>query len=160
MTPDATTVFLTFPPRSIGDNEREILRQWFVETTDIAAAFACERRGDDPAYYRRIVIIEAGMRQPSYLVHCPDGTDVWLLTTLGEEHEVQMFPSLRTALQAVRPVPDKPTRPARPATGWIGDGQNRGLSGGPARTIAEMAAGLRRPDAEDSADATPRRKLP
>jgi hypothetical protein len=166
MSSDASTVFLTFPPRGIGDGEREIVKQWLAETTDIAAAYASERRGDDPAHYRRIVIVEAGARKPGYLVHCPEGTDIWLLTVLGERESVRLFPNLRAALHAVRPIAGTQASAERKVPDWMGGGsangvtRSDGLSGTPARTIAETAAGLRRPPAAGNAAAMPRRKLP
>ena len=163
MNSDASTVFLTFPPRSIGDGEREIVKQWLAGTSDIAAAYASERRGDDPAHYRRVVIVESGMRQPSYLVHCPEGADVWLLTIPGEHESAKMFSSLRAALHAIRPMPGMSGDSARPAPDWTGTGSagaaGRGrISGEPARTVGEMATGSRRPFGVDNAAATPRRK--
>ena len=162
MNSDVSTVFLTFPPRGIGDGEREIVKQWLAGTRDIAAAYASERRGDDPAHYRRIVVVESGSRQPSFLVHCPDGTDVWLLAVPGEQEAVKLFPSLRAALHAIRPMAGQGAS-ARQAPDWTGGSpataaSHGGVSDGPARTVAEMAAALRRPPGAGSAAAMPRHK--
>lgn len=163
MSSDAITVFLTFPPRSLGEVEREIVRQWAAGASGISNAYACERRGDDPAHYRRIVVFETERREPRYLVHCPDGADVWLLIILGEQEQVQLFPTLRAALHAIRPAQGVTAEtPERKAPDWMGNTplvRRGGLNAAPARTVAEMAAALRRPRAVDSAVGAPRRKL-
>jgi len=162
MNSEAAAVFLTFPPRSLGDGERETVRQWLAGATGIATAYVSERRGDDPAFYRRIVVIETDRREPSWLVHCPDGTDVWLLVTLGERKTVQLFPTLRAALGAIRPMAGATSEePERRAPDWMGGAPQkpRQVSAAPERTIAEMAAVLRHPRAADSAVGAPRRKL-
>ena len=164
MKSEVATVFLTFPPRSLGDGERETVRQWRAGTTDIAAAYASERRGDDPAHYRRIVIVETGQQQPSFLVHCPEGTNAWLVTTLGDDRIVRIYDSLRAALNAIRPgltEPDTETEDHRTRPDWMGPSSTAPtpVSGGPARTGAETAAALRRPRGVDSAVGAPRRKL-
>ena len=162
MSSEAATVFLTFPPRSLGEGEREAVRQWLAGVSGIAAAHASERRGDDPAYYRRIVVVETGNRQPTWLVHCPDGADVWLLTSLGERETVRLFPSLQAALHAIRlPAGAEAAPPERRAPDWMGGAAitARQVSAGPGRTVAEMAAALRRPRVVDSAVGAPRRKL-
>ena len=48
-------VLLTFPPRPLTDWEQETLRGW-LEAVDGFTAFVSQRRRDDPAIYRRIVI--------------------------------------------------------------------------------------------------------
>lgn len=163
MSSEAATVFLTFPPRSLSEGDRETVRQWLAATTGIGNAFASERRGDDPAFYRRIVVIETGRREPSFLVHCPDGTDVWLVTTLGSPDQVQMYPTLRAALHAIRPAQGVTADPEeRKAPDWMGGApmlRRPNVSAAPARTVAEMAATLRRPRDVDSAVGAPRRKL-
>ena len=115
-------------------------------------------------YYRRIVVFETGQREPGYLVHCADGTDVWLLTRLGEQAEVQQFPSLRAALHAIRPAQGVTEDASeRRAPDWMGGApmlRRPNVSVGPAGTVAEMAAALRRPRVVDSAVGAPRRKLP
>lgn len=163
MISETATVFLTFPPRSVGEAEREVVRQWAAGADGIANAYASERRGDDPAHYRRIVVFETGQREPRYLVHCPDGADVWLVTTLGDREEVQLFPTLGAALHAIRPAQNvSAVAPERKAPDWMGGApqmRRTNLNAGPAQTIAEMAAALRRPRVVDSAVGAPRRKL-
>lgn len=163
MTSETATVFLTFPPRSLGDPERETVRKWLAGTTGISNAYASERRGDDPAHYRRIVVYETGRREPSYLVHCADGTDVWLLTRLDEQGKVYQFPSLRAALHAIRPAQGVTEDPSeRNAPDWMGSApapRRPNVSVARAETVAEMAAALRRPRVVDSAIGAPRRKL-
>ncbi len=163
MDSEAAIVFLTFPPRSLGDGERETVRRWLAGTSDIAAAYASERRGDDPAHYRRIVIVEAGSQRPNYLVHCPDGTNMWLVTTLAERESVRVYQSLQAALNAIRPAlegPDDEKR--REPPDWMGRGSSAPArtNAGPARTAAGMAAASLRPRVVDSAVGAPRRRRP
>jgi hypothetical protein len=160
MTDDAINVFLTFPPRSLADGEREMVRQWFAGTTDIASAYVSERRGDDPAHFRKIVIVEAGSRRPAWLVHCPNGTEVWLVTSQAEGFGPRYYTSLRAALESIRPhqSADPAGQSGWTASGAVADRRTPPLSASRARTIAEMAAALRRPLGGDSAGGAPRRK--
>lgn len=162
MSVDSTNVFLTFPPRSLGDGEREIVREWLAGTHDIATAYISERRGDDPAHFRKIVIVEAGSRSPSYLVHSPNGTDVWIVAPQDDHGAAHHFPHLRAALAAIR-TPDPANARARSSDermglGAVADRRGATINAGRARTIAEMAAMLRRPGGGDNAAAKPRRK--
>jgi len=163
MSDDATNVFLTFPPRSLADGEREMVRQWFAGTTDIASAYVSERRGDDPTHFRKIVIVEAGSRRPAWLVHCPNGTEVWLVTPQAEGFGPRYHTTLRAALESIRPAQPAASGANRPdwaGTGAIADRRTAPLSASRARTIAEMAAALRRPIGGDNAAGGPRRRQP
>src|SRR6185437_1654526 len=120
MSDDATNVFLTFPPRSLADGEREMVRQWFAGTTDIASAYVSERRGDDPTHFRKIVIVEAGSRRPAWLVHCPNGTEVWLVTPQAEGFGPRYHTTLRAALEWIRPAQPAASGANRPD--WAGTG--------------------------------------
>lgn len=71
---------------------------------DVAAAYVSERRSDDPALYRRIVISIGPDTRPSHLVHAPVGISCWLVTAVGQDLEVQKYNSLRAALNSIRKV--------------------------------------------------------
>ncbi len=167
MNSDATTIFQTFPPRALGHGEREVVRDWLAETADIATAYVSERRGDDPGHFRRVVVVELGLQGPSFLVHSPNGTDVWLVTSLRAPPEVRHFYTLRAALNAIRPV--LPTRPGeldQPGADWMGSRSSPGigrwggeLSDGPGQTDDGTEATWRRPRALGNVAGAPRRKL-
>lgn len=97
-------VLLTFPPRRLAPDERAVLNAWLAATCDVASAYVSERRSDDPAQYRRIVVTVGPTRKPSHLVHAPSGLNCWLVTTLGEGGGVLQYDSLRAALNSIRQV--------------------------------------------------------
>jgi hypothetical protein len=96
-------VLLTFPPRPITDGERQILLDW-IATTDDLFAFVSERRSDDPAIYRRIVVMRRATNRNLYLVHSPKDSDCWLVMSATERENVGYFPTLRAALNYIRPT--------------------------------------------------------
>ena len=96
----ASTVLLTFPPRALTNWERETLRGW-VEAVDGFTAFVAERRSDDPAIYRRIVIARRRTKQHAYTIHTPQGMDVWIVVSAAEGEDVGTFPTVRAAPHAV-----------------------------------------------------------
>jgi hypothetical protein len=99
-------VLRTFPPRPLNPDERAQVNTWLAATCSVASAFVSERRSDDPALYRRIVITIGPERTPSYLIHAPTGISCWLVTSTTHATEVQRFDSLRAALNSIRPVFD------------------------------------------------------
>jgi hypothetical protein len=104
MTDRAGDVLRTFPPRPLNPSERTLVDAWLAATGDVASAFVSERRSDDPALYRRIVITIGPEPGPSYLIHAPAGISCWLVSTAGRDPKVQRFDSLRAALNSIRPV--------------------------------------------------------
>jgi hypothetical protein len=97
-------VLRTFPPRPLNPDERAQVATWFAATCDVASAYVSERRSDDPALYRRIVISVGPERRPSFLIHAPSGISCWLVSEVGPDPQVRRFDTLRAALNAVRPV--------------------------------------------------------
>ena len=77
-------VLLTFPPRPISQWERALVAEWFAATQrdglDVARAFVSERRGDDPRFLGKIVVVMQARREPSFLVHSPRETAFWVVT--------------------------------------------------------------------------------
>ena len=94
---------VTFPPRPLTNGEREVLREWAKEVGDILA-FVSERRNDDPAIYRRIVISRTSASQRLYLIRPPQGNDPWLVLSAIEGEDVARCPTLRAALNFVKPA--------------------------------------------------------
>ena len=92
----------SFPPRPVTDGERQLLLDW-VETNVDFSAFVSERRSDDPAIYRRIVVLRRATRQRLYLIHCPQGSNWWMVSSAADRENVGFFPTLRAALQFIRP---------------------------------------------------------
>jgi hypothetical protein len=92
------------PARLLAPDERTLVAEWLASAGDIAEAYVSNRRGDDPALDHRIVIVTKPEVGPSHLVHAPSGRDIWIVLTLGRRTKIQRFPTLRVALNSVRPV--------------------------------------------------------
>jgi hypothetical protein len=103
----AAELLLALPPRPLRPDERMLLGEWLSAAGDIASAFFSERRVDDPALYRRIVICEDADAGPSYLIHAPLSIDTWITLSVGNASEARSFASLREALNSIRPVLDR-----------------------------------------------------
>jgi hypothetical protein len=109
---NADNVHLTFPPRPMSQWEHALLAQWFTATQrdglDVARAFVCERRGDDPQIMGKIVVILRASREPSFLVHSPREATFWVVTEAPTWDRVQRHRTLRAALNSIRPVLEMP----------------------------------------------------
>ncbi len=77
---------------------------WLATACDVASAYVSERRSDDPALYRRIVVTVGPDPGPSFLIHAPGGISCWLVSSVGRGSDVRRFDSLRAALNSIRPV--------------------------------------------------------
>ncbi len=104
MTDRTGEVLRTFPPRPLNPDERGLVATWLAATCNVASAYVSERRSDDPALYRRIIVTIGPDRAPSYLIHAPVGISCWLVSSVGHGSEVRRFDSLRAALNSIRPV--------------------------------------------------------
>ena len=93
-----------FPPRPLTPDERALVAEWLALAGDIADTYVSNRRSDDPALYRRIVIVSKPDEGPSHLIHAPPSRAVWIVFTIGRRTKIQRFPTLRAALNSVRPV--------------------------------------------------------
>jgi hypothetical protein len=93
-----------FPARLLTPDEHALLAEWLSAAGDIAEAYVSNRRGDDPAYYRRIIIVTKPEEGPSHLVHAPTGRPEWVVFTRGANPQIDIFPTLRAALNSIRPV--------------------------------------------------------
>ncbi len=91
------------PARLLTPDEHALVAEWLSGAGDITEAYVSNRRGDDPALYRRIVIVTK-LDGPANLIHAPSGRDIWIVLTLGGWTKVQRFRTLRSALNSVRPV--------------------------------------------------------
>jgi hypothetical protein len=112
MPSNADNVVLTFPPRQVSLSEKALLAEWLAAThrngLDIHRAFVSERRGDDPKILGRIVVVLWSSPEPAYLLHSPAGFTFWAVMEAPAWDEIQRFPTLRAALNSVRPVLDRP----------------------------------------------------
>jgi hypothetical protein len=104
MTDRTWDVLRTFPPRPPNPDERALVSEWLAATCNVASAFVSERRSDDPAIYRRIVVTVGPQRTPSYLIHAPAGMSCWLVSSIGHGSEVTCYDSLKSALNSIRKV--------------------------------------------------------
>lgn len=93
-----------FPPRLLTPDEHALLAEWLAAAGDVAVAYASNRRDDDPAFFRRIVVVTKPSEGPSHLVHVPAGRKRWVVFSLGERSQVQTYRTLRDALNSIRPV--------------------------------------------------------
>ena len=91
-----------FPPRPLTDDERQLLRAWIAATT-VLSAFVSERRTDDPGTVGRIVVYRRVTKRPLYLIHSPHGSSCWVVHSAVERENLGYFPTLRAALNFVRP---------------------------------------------------------
>jgi hypothetical protein len=87
------------------DGDRELLRVWLVGAGGELGAYVNRRHNDDPAVIGRIVITKREGRQPLYWVQCPSGANIWTVTSVGERSVIGEFPTLRAALDCIRPTP-------------------------------------------------------
>jgi hypothetical protein len=60
-----------FPARLLTPDERALVAEWLASAGDIVDAYVSNRRVDDPALYRRIVIVLKPESRPAHLVHAP-----------------------------------------------------------------------------------------
>jgi hypothetical protein len=135
-------VLLSFPARSLTDGERQIVRTW-AAAADGWSALVSEGRGDDPVLRRRIVIWRGQASQYAYIVHAPEGLDVWVAVAAAEGEPVGRFPTLRAALNFVQSTAFDPEAAASPsdADGPSGLGDERG----PAELAITRAAAVQSP---------------
>lgn len=140
MADNTGNVLLSFPARSLTEGEREIVRGW-AAAADGRSALVSESRGDDPSVRRRIVISRSHATQPSFIVHAPEGLNVWVVVAAAQSDAVGRFPTLRTALDYVEATMFGLALPATPA----GRDGLSGLAGEPDRG-APLVAGGAEPD--------------
>ena len=92
------------PLRIPSDGDHELLRVWIAAASGELGAYVNQRQSDRPALVGRIVVTKPEGRQPLYWVHCPIGSNVWFVTSVGERTVVGQFPKLRAALDYLRPM--------------------------------------------------------
>jgi hypothetical protein len=100
----ATDVLRTFAPRPLRPDEHALVAEWRSRTIDIASAYVCEQRSDDPSFYRKIVIATGSTTAPLHLVHAPSGPDCWIVVTQSAKANAQQFGTLKDALNSIWPV--------------------------------------------------------
>ena len=94
----------TTAPRTISELEQFILERWLAAAPHGVSAYVSQRSTDNPAMAQRIVVFSRGTRQPLYSVHSPVDSDFWIVSSLTENAEIGLFPTLRAALNFVRPA--------------------------------------------------------
>lgn len=106
--PDDTMrdVLLRYPPRDLAPHERQLVHEWLALAGDVPAAYVSERKTDDPALFRRVVISLAANAQPTHLIHAPTGMRLWVKVTVAADMRIEMFDTLSAALNSIRPVLD------------------------------------------------------
>ena len=92
-----------FPSRPLRPDERKLVEEWLASAGDVVSAYISQRRTDDPATYRQIVITIGGDGEPSYFIDTPNGTNYWIVAQSLPFPDVHQFDSLREALNFVRP---------------------------------------------------------
>jgi hypothetical protein len=103
----------TSPPRPLTDDERQLLLDWKQAAQDYSA-FVSERRSDEPAIYRRIVVSLRATRQHLYLIHGSTEPACWIIISIETGEYVESFPTLRAVLNYIEPVAIPDRRSARP----------------------------------------------
>jgi hypothetical protein len=92
------------PARLLAPDERSLVAEWLSGAGDITEAYVSDRRGDDPALHHRIVIVTSPEAGPTHLIHTPSSRNIWIVLSLGRRTKIRRFPTLRAALNSVRPV--------------------------------------------------------
>jgi hypothetical protein len=91
-------------PQALSDDNRRVLQEWTAAVSRTVIAYVSRRVSDSSVFYGRIIVTERKSRKPHYLIHCPGGANTWIVTSVSEKSEVGRFPTLRAALNFVRPV--------------------------------------------------------
>ncbi len=97
-------VLRSFPPRPVTDGERQLLLDW-IDTAEDFSAVVSERRSDDPAIYRRIVISRRATNRCLYFIHSPQHSDCWIMISAEDGQDVGRFPTLLAALNYIHHSP-------------------------------------------------------
>jgi hypothetical protein len=85
-------------------SENALVAKWLSMAGDVASAYVSNRHGDDPALYHCVVIIMKPDDGPSHFIHAPCGQDVWNVFSFEQRTRFKSFPTLRAALNSIRPV--------------------------------------------------------
>ena len=97
-------MFRHSPARALTPAEHATVAEWLAAAGDISSAYVSDRRTDDPAMYRCVVIVTKPDDGPSHLIHAPDNENLWVVFAVGKGSKARTFPALRTALNSIRPV--------------------------------------------------------
>jgi hypothetical protein len=109
-------------PRTLTEDERQLVLDW-AKTANSYSAFVSERRNDDPAIYRRIIVFRRDTNQHLYKIHTSSESPGWIMLSAARGDYIERFGTLRGALDYVEPVSlpkfatDRPIAKARPAAG-------------------------------------------
>jgi hypothetical protein len=97
-------MFRHSPARALTPAEHAIVAEWLAAAGDIASAYVSDRLTDDLAMYRCVVIVTKPDDGPSHLIHAPANEDLWVVFGVGKGSKIERFPTLRSALNSIRPV--------------------------------------------------------
>jgi hypothetical protein len=92
------------PARLLTLDENSLVAEWLSMAGDVASAYVSNRCGDDPALYHCVVIVTKLDDGPSHFIYTPSGQDVWIVFSFEQRKKAQRFPTLRAALNSIRPV--------------------------------------------------------
>jgi hypothetical protein len=96
-------ILLTFPPRPLQPEERDVLAAWLETPRNPCSAFTHERRSDDPMLYRKIVVSAVPKdAPPTHFIYAPSVVPWWILRE-ADTGELASFNSLRSALNSIWP---------------------------------------------------------
>ncbi len=90
------------------------MAEWFAATGDVASAYVCQRKTDDPAIYRRIAISVDGNVEYTHLIHTSFDNASWTVVDVRHKSEAHQFDSLVEALNFVRDVLHQSMNPSDP----------------------------------------------
>jgi hypothetical protein len=93
-----------FPARLMTPDEQALVAGWLATAGDIALAYISKRCNDDPSLHRGIVIKAGKDDAPSHIVYAASGRDIWFVFEPGRRTKIRRFPTLRAALNSIRPV--------------------------------------------------------
>lgn len=93
-----------FPARRLTPDERALVVDWLATAGDIASAYVCERRSDDPDLHHRILINAGPHGSPSHIVYAASARDIWVVLKSGQRTKIRRFRTLRAALNSIQPV--------------------------------------------------------
>jgi hypothetical protein len=96
-------VATTFPARALRQDDRELFNVWLKEQAYSVSGYISDRRSDDPALYRKVVIAAQEGASPTHLVWSPTGLDIWIVQELPTG-KLSSFASLGDALESIEPI--------------------------------------------------------
>jgi hypothetical protein len=104
MLPSMVDVLLTFPARLPNSEERQLVDAWLAATQGEAGVYIADRRYDDPRIRHHILIFTRNAGLPTHVVHAPTTIPCWLVSRRSGKERVDIFGTLRDALNSIHDV--------------------------------------------------------